>query len=336
LPLVAFPVTAETDRLDRVIARLTGSISRPMRVGGQLLQVNVSVGAARGDAGDQIDAVIKQAEAAMRMAKSTSTTHGPPRWADERQRVRALLDEKEIRVEYQPIVAIDTRLPVGFEALLRVTDKELGVISPEVLVDSASRVRLLDELTLLVSEQALELMQSLSTLTSRRLSLSLNLEFEQLRSDNVTLSWLVDEFTEATIDLILEITERHTMRWTAAHANVARGLARHGITLAVDDFGTGYATYRFLEAWDWAEVKVDRDLVRARNDHGRLLLRHIAALLGELNVHTVAEGIESAELLDYVAGLGFTHAQGYHLGRPMTAVDLLERADAGWLDRPVC
>lgn len=334
--LVAFPTgEGEPARAHAVSERLTARIRQPMRVGDQLLQVNVSAGAAVAGREDDVDAVIRQAEAAMRAAKRTSESHGPPRWADERRRVRELLDEREIRVEYQPIVSVATGVVTGFEALLRVTDPELGVISPETLVDSAARTRMLDELALLISEQALDVMRQVSAATDRRLRLAIYLEFEQLRSDNVTLSWLVERFDDAPVDLLLEMTERHSLRWTDAHADVARGLRRHGIELAIDDFGAGYATYQFLDAWDWALVKIDRGLVSSSDVHGQLLLRHVATLLHDLRVPAVAEGIETMEQLQAVARLGIAYAQGYHLGRPMTAAALLDKAPTGWLENPL-
>lgn len=337
--LVAFPVGAGGGAVDAAVAALTGSIRRPMRIGEQLVQVNVSVGSAIADAGvgrpEDIDAIIHQAEVAMRAAKRSSESHGPPRWVDERRRVRELLDEREIRVHYQPVVEVCSGLIVGFEALLRVTDPQLGVISPETLVDSAARVRMLDELTLLISEQALGLMREIAPHCSRRLRLNLNLEFEQLRRDNVTLSWLVEEFTDAPVDLLLELSERHSLDWTEAHADVARGLQRNGIALGIDDFGAGYATYRFLDAWRWAVVKIDRALVGSHDRHGQLLIRHIATLLHELDVPAVAEGVEDADQLAMLADLGIRYAQGYHLGRPMSATDLLDTALDGGLDRPV-
>ncbi|MBK7721281.1 MAG: bifunctional diguanylate cyclase/phosphodiesterase [Austwickia sp.] len=326
---------ADPERLATLVNRLTARIRQPMRIGEQLLQVNVSVGAAQGRDGDDIDAVIRQAEAAMRAAKRVSTTHGPPRWADQRRKVRELLDDREIRVEYQPVIDVQTQRIAGFEALLRVTDPEMGVISPETMVDAAARIRLLDELTLMVSEQALEAMQQLAPHCSRRLRLALNIEFEQLRSDNVTLSWLVERFEEAPVDLLLEITERSSLQWTQAHEQVAIGLRRQGIELAVDDFGAGYATYRFLDAWDWSLVKIDKGLVNASDRYGQLLLRHVAGLLADLNIDAVVEGIEGSEHWDLIAELGLRYAQGYHTGRPMTAAAALDLAEQGWLERPI-
>ncbi len=324
------------EALDRLTDQLTNRIRQPMRVGGQFLQVNVAVGASVAPReAEDVDAVIRQAEAAMRAAKLASSTHGPPRWVDERRRIREFLDEREVRVEYQPILDLRERRISGFEALLRVTDPEMGPISPELLVDAATRIRLLDELTLLVSEQASEAMSQLAPLCEHRLRVAINLEFAQLDADNVTLSWLVERFEDAPVDLLLELTERSSLDWTRAHEDVARGLRRQGIELAIDDFGAGYATYHFLDAWDWSLVKIDRGLIRAHDRYGQLLLRHVASLLTDIGTRSVAEGIETAEHLQLVTELGIDYAQGYFIGRPMPATAILDLAATGWLTDPL-
>lgn len=112
---------------------------------------------------------------------------------------------------------------------------------------------------------------------------------------------------------------------------MARGLRHQGIELAIDDFGAGYATYHFLDAWDWSLVKINRGLIRAHDRCRPLLLRHVASLLTDVGARSVAEGIETARRLPLVTELGIDYARMLHRPTNASPAAILDLAAAGWL-----
>jgi EAL domain-containing protein (putative c-di-GMP-specific phosphodiesterase class I) len=226
-------------------------------------------------------------------------------------------------VAYQPIVDVATQQLVGWEALLRGRLPEHGRLSPERVVSSAVRTGSLDTVMRQVAEQAL----ATGTLASRRLgrsmTISLNMECEQLTAGSAFLRWLVDRSAAAPVDLLVEISERGAAEAFCEEQERALDVLRDGgVGLGIDDLGAGASRMRLLARGHWQWVKLDRGFLLA-GERGQILLRHTVAMLHELGATVVLEGIETPAQLDVAHDLGVGLAQGNLLGVPIPALELL-------------
>lgn len=318
------PDDAATQRLERNLRAL---VEEPMAVGDQILQVTASLGVASSHSRlESIDSVIRRAEARMREAKRGRRR---PKAEQQAEVIQRLLDERGFEVVLHPLVATGTGELEGVEALLRSEDQVFGRLSPLVVVDSAERADLLDEMTETVARQAIDAVRRIDALLGRQHLLTVNVEFSQLRRDSPLLQTLVDLVAEHHVSLALEVSERAFDGWTDEIDEIARWLRAAGISLAIDDFGAGYSTYALLNHWSWDLVKLDRSLVVGDSPPERRLLAHVSYLLRDLGFAMVAEGIEDERQWDFVEELGIEWIQGWVICRPMRPEELLARLREG-------
>ena len=323
-------------QLEEIASDLRTAMSQLLPVGGKLMQVDVSIGAALSRLSiDDPESLVRAAEAGMRSTKKAHRAASTPRLFDEGSVLGEMFDDHLIEVALQPIVESSSRHIHGYEALVRGRHLQVGQISANTLIGVASSLRVLDELTELVASQAISTAQQIALQVGKPIALSINIEFEQLRLD----SWLLDSVAEraanSDVAVVLELSERQVNRWSETHTLVANDLRTRGIGLAIDDFGAGYATFALLNNWAWTWVKLDRTLVSGRDTpRSRTLLRHVAAMLHELDLTVVGEGVETLEQFDLLHSLGVALGQGTYLGPPVNAADALTSATVDGLRVP--
>jgi EAL domain-containing protein (putative c-di-GMP-specific phosphodiesterase class I) len=226
-------------------------------------------------------------------------------------------------VAYQPVFDLATDHLVGWEALLRGRLPVHGRLSPESVVSSAVRIGSLDAVMRQVAEQALTTATVASLRLGRATTISVNVEWEQLRPDSAFLHWLVDRSANAPVDLVVEVSERRDAEAFCEVQDEALDLLRGaGIGLGIDDLGAGASRMRLLARGHWQWVKLDRGFLLA-GARGVVLLRHTVAMLHELGSTVVLEGVETAEQLELARSLSIGLAQGNLLGVPVPAADVL-------------
>lgn len=310
---------------DGLVERITGLVEEPLAVGDRIVQVRASLGVATSaDTAESIDDVVRRAEARMREAKSLRKA---PQTAARSDVLGHLLERDGFTVVLQPLVQTGTGELEGVEALVRVADQTYGQLSPLIVVDSAQRLDLMDDVTAVVAQRAVAATREINRVLGRSITVTVNIEFDQLREDSDLLASLEQLVADSGVLLALEVSERQFHGWTEAHTLVARRLRDAGIPLVVDDFGAGYATYSLLNKWRWALVKIDRDLVVAATPTERRLLGHVCNLMTDLGLNTVAEGVETEEQWDFVHELGVGWVQGWAAAPPLSPDALLEHLE---------
>jgi diguanylate cyclase (GGDEF)-like protein len=311
--------------LDQVVEELGALLRAPIPVGDLMLSVTVSIGAALSTVHvDDPEHLLRAAERRMRENKRSQPGPRFPRWYDESTLLREMLDEGRVRVAYQPVVDLRTGDVAGYEALVRGQHLEVGQVPALLLVESASKLRMLDELTEVVLDNALLAMTEVVQTSGSSLTLSVNVEFEQLRTGSRLLETLPDRLADTGIHLVLEISERQVARWTPSQRVLASQLAEAGIGFAVDDFGVGYSALGLLNSWTWEWVKIDRSLVAEGGGRaGRTLLGHVSRLLDDLSLTAVAEGIETHEELAHARAIGVSLGQGTLLAPPTSGAAVI-------------
>ena len=242
------------------------------------------------------------------------------------QRPRVLDD---LRVVFQPIFDLRSGTVIANEALARWTDTELGAVSPSEFVPIAEQLNLIGDINSHLMRVAFEAARSWPDPTR----LSFNLSGIQLSLPNLARS-VLDSLERAGLDarsLQVEVTETALLaNFDQARDNL-RDLKRAGATIVLDDFGAGFASIGYLREMRFDQIKLDGGLVTAAQHSvdGRRLLGAVIGLCELLGVASVAEHVESEELLNLVRDLGCTAGQGFWLERPLSGEELEMRFKRG-------
>jgi len=223
----------------------------------------------------------------------------------------------DLRVVFQPIFDLKTGRIIANEALARWSDPELGAIAPSEFVPIAEQLNLIDDINCRLMGLAFEAAHS----WPHGIKLSFNLSAIQLCSAGAAESVLhsLRRAGLAAERLQVEVTETALLAdFECARANLT-DLRKAGATIILDDFGAGYASISYLRELSFDQIKLDGGLVTAaqHSADGKRLLRAVIGLCEILGVSTVAEHVESEELLALVMELGCSAAQGFWLERPL-------------------
>ena len=323
-----------------IAERANGTVHEPLTVESTEVFSSLSIGIAFANPGTAPETMIRDADAAMYLAKE----HGRARYEiyDERMRttlverldietaLRRALTRHELRVFYQPTISLVTGRVVGVEALLRWEHPERGLLVPSEFIDVAEETGLIVPIGAWVVEQACRQAQrwQVASPEADRLFVSVNLSARQL--DTAALAENVAEIIRRTGLapglLGLEITESVVMRDPEASTTALRALKDLGVRLAVDDFGTGYSSLAYLRRFPVELLKVDRAFVDGLGDSGdaedRAIVAAVVSLAHTLGMQAIAEGVETAEQLADLRALGCDMAQGYFVSKPVAAPDV--------------
>jgi diguanylate cyclase (GGDEF)-like protein len=245
---------------------------------------------------------------------------------------RALLRPKiaeELRVVFQPIFDLKSGEIIANEALARWTDRELGAVSPSEFVPIAEQLNLINEINGHLMRLAFEAARSWPP----AVKLSFNLSGVQLSLRNLAPS-VLEALKQAGLEarsLQVEVTETALLANFDQARTTLKALKRAGATIVLDDFGAGFASIGYLRQLRFDQIKLDGGLVTAalQSIDGKRLLGAVIGLCDLLGVASVAEHVESEELLDLVRGLGCTAAQGFWLEPPLGREELGKRLKAG-------
>jgi diguanylate cyclase (GGDEF)-like protein len=252
------------------------------------------------------------------------------------QDLRRALENNQLELYYQPKIDLTRRCVVGVEALLRWKHSSLGFISPELFVPLAEQTGMIDQLTQWVLSAALRQMRrwrdlhfdfrvsvNLSALTLHDLTFPVTVAAE-LKKWQVEPHWLILEVTESAI--ILD---------SARAIEIINRLDAMGMSVSVDDFGTGYTSLAYIRRLPIREIKIDKSFILNMRDNAddAVIVRTIIELGHSLGLEVVAEGIEDGETFDLLCALNCDLGQGYFMGRPVS-VEALEQwlSESPWGD----
>jgi diguanylate cyclase (GGDEF)-like protein len=341
---------ASPARAQRAAERLVQLFDQPVEVGGAPYRIGVSVGIAT--SGNGIEArsdLLRCADAAMYAAKrggrgravafdSAMSEDVAANLAVEQQLREAIslggslapmLREDAITAVFQPVVDLTTGRAVAAEALARwQLDGEF--VTPLRFVPLAEELGLGRELALVIARQSMRAMASwhLQGFTEVS-SVAVNISATDLLSPGLgdELAAIVEEAGLPPGALTLEITERDVVGDVERTRETMQELRSKGITVAVDDFGTGFSSLAYLARLPLQVLKIDREFVANLHDDDTIA-RTVVGLAGSFGMDCIAEGIETEAQLRALCELGVHAGQGWHLGRPSTAADFVDAVQA--------
>lgn len=320
--------------------RINSMLESPLAFGDRLIAVDSSIGIAMfPDHGADADILLRRAKAAQQSAlkqanrlcvysetEAASTSERP----QYEPRLRLALLQNSLSLVFQPQMDLGTGRIVGAEALLRWHDEVLGTVPPDRIVAVAEAAGLMDRLTYWVITSAVQWCARFVQVDPE-FTVSINVAPSNLRErdlpqfiDRALRTWRVKG-----ANIVVEITET-AMLIDQATANLALNeLKSYGVRLSIDDFGTGYSSMYYLAQLPLDELKIDLGFVRDMLTvpvHAKVV-RALIDLAQNLEFDVVAEGVESEDVRVALKHLGCDRVQGYHIGKPAPAEDLLARLE---------
>ncbi len=308
----------------------------PFTVDGRGIPVDVKCGFARyPDNGNDANALVQNAEAALRSAKSTGEKYLPHRLElsttvvtrmTMEHRLRGAVERQEFELHYQPKIDVKTRQIRGLEALVRWRDPEAGLVMPGAflsLMESNGLIVPMGDWILRQAASDLRRWQGAGLSPGR---VAVNISPVQLRRRAFAdhMLDLVGEWRHENIGVDIEITEGVLIDDVSSAVSQLRLLRRSGIRVAIDDFGTGYSSLSRLAELPVDMLKIDRTFVNGltTSGTGRTVAQTIIALGKAFEMTTVAEGVETPEQFDILEHLGCDQSQGYLHSRPLSVADI--------------
>ena len=233
-----------------------------------------------------------------------------------RSRVADALGTDRFTLYSQPILELQSNTVTRHELLLRVLDETDGPQSPIQVLDIAERLDAIYDIDLWVVEQAMRLAAE-----RPQLSLQINLSGRSVGDPRLTgeIERLIDSYRVNPERLTFEITETALIGNLSEARHFADRMRDLGCQLALDDFGSGYASFRYLRIFPIDLVKIDGEYVvdLADNPQDQVLVRALVQVCQAYGIHTVAEFVQDARTLQMLRELGVDYVQGYLIGRPV-------------------
>lgn len=310
-------------------------LSQPFEVNGMRVPVSASVGISLyPNDGQDPHALIKAADTAMFRIKEAGrrgveTDEDMQRRQLLEQHLRHAVEQGELRLMYQPIQDLRTGSIIGAEALLRWHHPLFGNVSPSEFIPIAEESGSILDIGNWVLRTACLQGKQWHAWQDTRFRMAVNLSAVQMEQEDL-LEQIETILAETGLNpemLELEITESTMMQNVEEVIRKLEALKAMGISISIDDFGTGYSSLAYLQKLSVNNLKVDRSFVNdlAHSDGDMTIAKAVIDLGHNLNMHVIAEGVETEEQKTLLQALGCDQVQGYLIGRPMGAEEFTER-----------
>lgn len=340
--LVFDGVEGEGDVAQR-LGRVTKALSQPFTVEDNEIMLSFKAGIALSpDDGSNADALLSNAEAALKRAKRTAHSHVfyLPAMNDRvserlalEKRLRRALSNDEFVLFYQPKVQLRTGLVVGVEALLRWRDPELGLIPPDVFIPVLEDTGMILDVGRWVLERAAKQFSEWTLTAARAPRIAVNVSPLQLARASFVdaLDAVLKAFPAARDGLDLELTESLLMEDLPGSIAKLKAVKARGVRVVIDDFGIGYSSLGYLSRLPLDALKIDRSFIdRMPDDPQQMsIATTIISLARSLHLTVIAEGVETAMQAHLLHLLRCDEIQGYLVSQPVPAEDV-----AGLFARP--
>ncbi|MDD1503277.1 EAL domain-containing protein [Lysinibacillus sp. CNPSo 3705] len=315
--------------------RIKEIIRQPFIVGGKQIYITLKTGIAFYNHDIKIADAIRFADNAVSFAANKPGTHMEI-FTQERndvleQQMTVLnhlaqaIKNKEISVNLQPKVDLQTGEIQSIEALARWISPKLGFVSPAIFIpvaESAGKVR---EIDIQILEIALSWLAERKRLGKKLVKVAVNISPNHFYYENFVQDTLelVRKYDIEPRYIILEVTENIGLVDFQTAFSIIQDLKEYGFKTSVDDFGTGFSSLSYLQRLPFTELKIDRSFINDIKDAATLaIVRSIIQLALNLGMTSVAEGIENKEQVEILRALGCTVGQGYFYYKPMTIEQL--------------
>ena len=325
---------SDPDASTPVLSKILTRLQDPFHAEGNEISTSVSIGVAiYPEDGTDFETLRKKADMALYKAKEAG--RNAYRFFDEamnseaiehlvmRNGLRRALERGEFLLHYQPQIDIASGKVIGAEALLRWQNPELGLVSPGRFIPVAEDSGMIVPIGEWVIFEACRQAVAWQRAGLPGLQMAVNLSAVQFRRGNVEAT-VIAALQQSGLDpalLELELTESILIQNVEQVLAAVKRLKQLGVKLSIDDFGTGYSSLSYLKRFDIDKLKIDQSFVRdlATDPDDAAIVRAIIQMAHSLNLSTIAEGVETPDMLQRLRDFQCDEAQGYHFARPMAA-----------------
>ncbi|TYP75575.1 putative bifunctional diguanylate cyclase/phosphodiesterase [Paenibacillus methanolicus] len=320
-------------------AGLLRMLVEPMQLRGSYYSVSASVGiVVAPEDGREVEMLIRQADTAMYAAKQGGRNRyhrcTPELNAKAQEQMKlihglsAALELKQFELHYQPQVDARTGETASLEALLSWCSPELGRVAPAKFLPLAEESGAIIPIGSWVLEEVLKQIRVWLDRGCARpgMTVTVNISAQQLREAGFAdrIEALLARYEVPAGALRLEITESTMITDMERTRQVCQALIGLGVTLGIDDVGSGYSSLGMLNRFPYRYIKLHHSLVRgiAQSREDYVIVRMLVEMARQLGKEVIAEGVESEAQLELLRDLGCRELQGYHIGVPMNAVEI--------------
>jgi diguanylate cyclase (GGDEF)-like protein len=319
-----------------VVNRIKDSLQVPVMLESNEIFISTSIGIALNSADyTQPDQLLRDADTAMYRAKEqgrnryeifnpTMHTEALKKLRLENE-LRRAIERQELRVHFQPIVCLKSLRILGFEALARWQHPEQGLIYPAEFIPLAEDAGLIVDIDFWVLEKACFQLRAWQEQFPIAANLTMNVNLSAKQFSKSDLSSQIENIIQKTKinnhNLKIEVTESILIEKTSLAAQILGELSENNIQTCIDDFGTGYSSLSYLHRFPIHTLKIDRSFINQLDHHSGdgEIVKAIIVLGINLGLNVIAEGVETAEQLDYLKSCNCDAGQGYHLFAPLEA-----------------
>lgn len=318
--------------------RLSEAAQAPVRVDGAPIDIMLTVGVARsGRDGADLDSAVDRAAVAVdqaRAARRSVAAFDEAAYGDPGGNLSLISDlmtalrRGEVSLHYQPKYDFRARRVAGVEALMRWTHPTRGFVPPDLFIGMAEETGHIRALTEWCLAQAIA-DQRVFRQAGHHLTTSINIS-GRLMGDESFAEYAIDQVARGMADLCFEITETAVMDRPDIALDLVERFSRAGISVSLDDYGSGLSSLAYLKQIRADELKIDKAFVLGLDESARdaLLVKSTIDLAHSLGLRIVAEGVETSTAMALLQGMGCDMAQGYFVGRPLPLHDMIAALDA--------
>ncbi|MFD2380185.1 putative bifunctional diguanylate cyclase/phosphodiesterase [Paenibacillus xanthanilyticus] len=343
---ILLPVREEDAEAADYAGGLLRMLVEPMQLRGSFYSVSASVGIVIApEDGQEVEMLIRQADTAMYEAKQGGRNRYhrcTPELNIKAQKQMKLiqglstaLELRQFELHYQPQVDARTGETASLEALLSWCSPELGRVAPAKFLPLAEESGAIIPIGSWVLEEVVKQIRVWLDKQCARpgMTVTVNISAQQLREAGFAqrIEALLARYEVPPGTLRLEITESTMITDMARTRQVCQALMGLGITLGIDDVGSGYSSLSMLNRFPYRYIKLHHSLVRgiAQSREDYVIVRMLVEMAMQLGKEVIAEGVESEEQLELLRDLGCRELQGYHIGMPMNALEIAYHLKAG-------
>ncbi|NOT18446.1 MAG: EAL domain-containing protein [Sulfuriferula sp.] len=236
---------------------------------------------------------------------------------------------KQLSVHYQPKINLHDGTTCGLEALVRWHHPILGDVPPDKFIPIAERVGVMKTITFAVLHSVLAQLEEWHAL-GLTVKVAINLSMRNLSDENLPddIAKAIATYHTPPDSLILEVTESSMMSNPTLANTTLTTLSKLGVQCSIDDFGTGFSSLAYLKSLPASEIKIDKSFVTdiTTDENDAIIVHATIVMAHNMGYRVVAEGVETADVLEVLQILGCDIAQGYYFSKPMPAEDV-----AAWI-----